>query len=147
MVSVISRINFPSLLLLLLLPLSLAGCASGPKRPLFYFSSHEQPVSKVQSDWDTDQCMALARQAGVAENRDGEVGRKAASGALLGGIAAGAWSLVRGGGGENLLAGAVAGGATGAAKGAIDSTEQSPIFRRYVERCLRERGYDVIGWK
>lgn len=146
MLSAISR-RFSLPLSLALQMLLLAGCATAPPRPLFYFGSYEEPVSKVQSDRDTDECMALARQAGVQENRDGQVGRKAASGALLGGIAAGAWSLIRGNGGDTVVAGAVAGGATGAAKGAIDSTEQNPIFRRYVERCLRERGYDVIGWK
>lgn len=141
-----SRTDLLSRSLLLLLLLLLAGCATDSKRPLFYFGSYQVPVSKAQSERDTNECMALARQAGVPENRDGEVAKKAASGTLLGGIAAGAWSLVRGNGSENMLAGAVAGGATGAAKGAIDSTEQSPIFRKYVERCLRERGYDVIGW-
>ena len=134
---------FVSLLPLLLL----TGCSSGPKRPLFYYGSYMKPVSKVQSDRDTNECMALARQAGVRENRDGEVGKKTASGALLGGIAAGTWSLIRGDGGENMVAGAVAGGATGAAKGALDSNEQNPTFRRYVERCLADRGYQVIGWE
>ncbi|MCP5416149.1 MAG: cell envelope biogenesis protein OmpA [Chromatiaceae bacterium] len=135
--------RFSQLLLILLL----VGCAATEKRPLFYYGSYQHPVSKGQSDRDTNECMALARRAGVAENRDGEIGRKAATGAVLGGIAAGAWSLVRGHGGDTLLAGAVAGGATGAAKGAIDATEQSPIFRKYVERCLAERGYEVIGWR
>ena len=93
------------------------------------------------------QCMALARQAGVSETKDGEVGKKAASGALLGGIAAGTWGLIRGDGGERMAAGAVAGGATGATKGVIDSYEQNPTFRRYVERCLADRGYQVIGWE
>jgi len=131
----------------LLLLLFLTGCASAPKQPIFYYGSYSEPASKAQSDLDTQDCMALARQAGVRENRDGQVGKKAASGALIGGIAAGAWGLVRGDGGERLLAGAVAGGATGAAKGAIDSNEQNPTFRKYVERCLGERGYEVIGWE
>lgn len=146
MVSVTNRSLFSSLMLGLCLLMLLTACASGAKRPLFYYSSYMEPVDKARSDQDTDECMALARQAGVRENRDGEIGRSAATGAVLGGIAAGAWSLIRGNGGENLVAGAVAGGATGAAKGAIDSTEQNPTFRRYVERCLGERGYDVIGW-
>lgn len=131
----------------LLLPLLLLACAGGQKRPIFYQSSYEVPLDRAQLDQDVDACFAAARNAGVQERRDGEIGRKSASGALLGGVAAGAWGLIRGDGGERLLAGAVAGGATGAAKGAIDSTEQNPVFRRYVERCLRDLGYEVIGWQ
>jgi hypothetical protein len=25
-------------------------------------------------------------------------------------------------------------------------SEPSGTFKRYVNRCLRERGYDVVGW-
>ena len=144
MVSVISRINFP-LLLLLLLPLSLAGCAEWFQAAAVLL---QQPMNnrsvRCSRIGITDQCMALARQAGVAETgMERWAGRPPH---LLGGIAAGAWSLVRGAA-VRIFWLARAGGATGAAKGAIDSTEQSPIFRRYVERRLRERGYDVIGWK
>lgn len=146
MATVTNRSLFSSLAVVLCLLSLLTACASGAKRPLFYYSSYSEPVDKAQSDLDTDECMAMARQAGVREHRDGQVGKNAATGAVLGGIAAGAWSLIRGNGGESLVAGAVAGGATGAAKGAIDSTGQNPTFRRYVERCLGERGYDVIGW-
>ena len=134
----------PSLILVLLL---LTACASGPERPVFYYGSYIEPVDRAESTRDTNECMALARQAGVRENRDGNVGNRAASGALLGGIAAGAWSLIRGNGGENVVAGAVAGGATGTAKGMLESNEQSPTFRRYVEHCLEDRGYRVIGWE
>ena len=131
----------------LLFTVLLAGCASGPERPIFYQSSYEAPVDQARADRDIDDCMAAARRAGVSEQRDGEIGKKSASGALIGGVAAGAWGLVRGDAGERLLAGAVAGGATGATKGAIDSTKMNPTFKRYVERCLRDLGYEVIGWE
>lgn len=62
--------------------------------------------------------------------------------------ALGAWGLVRGNdAGERALAGAAAGAATGTVRGTMQSTETSPVFRNFVQKCLNERGYEVIGWQ
>ena len=53
----------------------------------------------------------------------------------------------RGDAGDRALAGALAGGTAGAVKGGIDSRRISPMFQRFVEQCLRDRGYQVIGWQ
>jgi uncharacterized membrane protein len=123
------------------------ACSSGPKRPVFYPNSHIQRVGQPQAQRDTNDCMALADAYGVSRTRDGEVGTKAATGALIGGVSAGAWGLVRGDAAERAAAGALAGGSAGAVKGGIDSTRISPTFKRFVQRCLQDRGYDVIGWE
>ncbi len=106
-----------------------------------------QQVGHYQARLDTDDCMALADSYEVNRTRDGEVGSKAASGALIGGATAGAWGIVRGDAGERALAGALAGGTAGAVKGGVDSRRISPVFQRFVEQCLRDRGYQVIGWQ
>ena len=132
----------------LLAGLLVAGCSSSPKRPVLYPNSHLNQVGGHVAQQDIDACMQLAHTSGVNETKDGEVGRKAASGAAIGSAGAGAWTLVRGGSvGDRMLAGAAAGAATGATRGAIQSTEQSPIYKNFVNRCLSERGYSVIGWQ
>ena len=138
----------PTALLVLLLAIVVAGCSSSPKRPVFYPNAHLNRVGGSIAQQDIDACMQLARTSGVNETKDGEVGRKAAGGAAIGSAGAGAWRLVKGGSvGESMLAGAAAGAATGATRGAIQSTEQSPIFKNFVNRCLSEKGYSVIGWQ
>jgi uncharacterized membrane protein len=125
----------------------LAGCASGEKRPVFYPNKHLQAVGKAQAERDINACMRLATSSGVSRNKDGQVGRKAAAGGALGGAGAGAAGLIRGNALENALAGAAAGAAVGAVKGGIDSTDMNPTFKRFVQRCLKDKGYDVIGWE
>ncbi len=125
----------------------LGGCGSSVKRPVLYPNYQLQQVGQAQAQRDIDQCMALADSHEVSRTRDGEVGTKAASGALIGGASAGAWGLVRGDAGERALAGAVAGGTAGAVKGGVDSRRMSPIFQRFVRQCLQDRGYQVIGWQ
>jgi len=73
--------------------------------------------------------------------------KKAVGGAAIGGATAGAWGLVRGDAGQRALAGAAAGAAAGTVRGGMQATETSPIFKNFVNRCLRERGYEVIGWQ
>lgn len=124
------------------------ACSSTAKRPVLYPNAHLNQVGGHIAQQDIDACMQLALTSGVNETRDGEVGRKAASGAAIGSAGAGAWTLVQGGSvGERMMAGAAAGAATGATRGAIQSTEQSPIFKNFVNKCLSEKGYSVIGWQ
>ena len=44
-------------------------------------------------------------------------------------------------------AGAAGGGAGGLMRGAWKSGDPDEIERRFVEQCLRDKGYQVIGWK
>ncbi len=127
--------------------LLLGACASAPPAPVLYPNSHLQSVGRVQANQDIAVCKQLAHSSGVVENKDGEVGKKAAGGAAVGGASAGAWGLVRGDAGERAVAGAAAGAAAGVVRGGMQSAETSPIFKNFVNRCLRERGYEVIGWE
>ncbi|MBA2492610.1 MAG: hypothetical protein H0V34_13240, partial [Gammaproteobacteria bacterium] len=47
--------------------------------------------------------------------------------------------------------GAAAGTAGGVSRGLIgalfDSNEADSVFRNFVDRCLREQGYEPIGWE
>jgi uncharacterized membrane protein len=142
------RISAVAVFALMLLTLFvLSACSSSAKRPVFYPNSYMKQVGQGQAQRDADECMALADSYSVSRTKDGEVATKATSGALIGGVGAGAWGIVRGDAGERALAGALAGGSAGAVKGGVDSTRLSPTFQRFVNQCLQERGYQVIGWE
>jgi outer membrane lipoprotein SlyB len=130
-----------------LFALLLGGCAATPPKPVLYPNSHLQTVGQVQADRDIAECRQLALSSGVSEKKSGEVGKQAAGGAAIGGASAGAWGLVRGNPGQNAVAGAAAGAAAGVVRGGMQSAETSPVFKNFVQRCLRERGYEVIGWQ
>jgi hypothetical protein len=72
----------------------------------------------------------------------------AAKGAAIGGIAGVVGGLVRGRPEraiENGVAGVAVGGSVRAVAGAFDEN-LSGTFGYYVQRCLKDKGYDVIGW-
>ncbi len=130
----------------LLIALGLSACATTPLRPTLYPSDHLNTVGNEQAQKDIDACMALATQSGVKEKKDGQAGKKAAKGATLGAITAGAWGLVTGEP-DRALAGAAAGAAGGAASGAMDSQQLDPVYKNFVQKCLNDLQYDIIGWQ
>jgi len=94
--------------------------------------------------------MNSAQSAGLTpDEKNNAVARGAAKGAAVGGVSSIVGSLVRGRGAERVLeagaAGAAVGGSAGAVAGAFHE-KQSSTYRHYAQRCLKDKGYDIIGW-
>jgi hypothetical protein len=119
--------------------LMLAGC--GASRPVIYQGG---PAAQQ----DVDECMRLARQGGADAGTGAKVARDTATGAAMGAAATGVYGAVRGYSdvGNRAAAGAAAGAAVGLIRGGVKASEPSSTLKSYVNRCLRERGYDVVGW-
>src|SRR5207245_9339092 len=89
----------------------------------------------------------------VADNHvQSTAAKDVAKGAAVGGAAGAAIGAVGGavsgrGAGTGAAVGAARGATAGAVHGAAKQTEPSPVYKRYVDRCLGERGYEVIGWQ
>jgi len=133
-----------SLLLLASLLFS-AGCAE--KRPVLYPNSHLNQVGSQTAQADIDECMRLAKENNATGNKGGEVAKDTATGAAVGAAVGGAVGAVTGNFGRGRAAGAAGCGAGGFTRGAIRSGDPDPIFQRFVEKCLRDKGYEPIGWK
>ncbi len=124
--------------------IALAACAT-TQRPVLYPNAHLKNVGDATAQRDIDQCMYLANDSGVSKSNN-QVVKRGAEGAAVGAAAAGVGTLIRGGSvGQGAAAGAAVGGAAGAVHGAFRN-DVNPTYRHFVQRCLRERGYDVIGW-
>lgn len=139
----------------LLAMLAVTGCAttgaSSPSaRPVFYPNATLNRVGQDKANQAADACMAQARTAGLSpEEKDNAVAHGAAKGAAVGGVVGAVGALVRGRGAERVVesgaGGAVVGGAAGATAGAFHEKPNS-AYRHYVQRCLKDQGFDVIGW-
>jgi len=124
------------------------GC-SGPK-PILYPNAHYQSVGQSVAESDIAGCRAAADAAGA--NRDPSkvtaAGRSAAVGGVIGGAAGAAGGAVVGH--------AARGAGVGAASGAAAALMRAILFQRpttsqahiaYVDRCLRDLGYEPVGWQ
>jgi len=123
---------------------SLAACAT--QRPVLYPNSHLQTVGEVQAKQDIDECMRQAENY-VKTRPEGEIAASTAKGGVTGAVVGGAVGAVTGNLGRGLGAGAAGGAAWGFMRGLFKSAEPSPIQKEFVNRCLREKGYEPIGWE
>jgi len=126
----------------------LAACAAAEVRPVLYPNAKLKQVGEQQAQRDIDACVALAEKSGATASGASPVARVAAEGAAVGGATAAVGSAIRGGNvAESAAAGAAIGGTAGAVHGAFRGAKPDPLHRSFVQRCLHERGYDVIGWR
>jgi hypothetical protein len=127
----------------------LTGCATPVAKPAFYPNAHYQRMGPAQANVDAQYCAELAQQSEVTAVNKVDAGRSAAAGAAGVGTAGVVGSLLSGHKPDlkNIAAGAAAIGAGGAAATAAgQSVGGSGLYRQFVQQCLAERGYQVIGW-
>ena len=101
---------------------------------------------KNQARADVDRCMAEAKEYGVKNDTGKTVGGRAVKGATLGATISAVVAAILGGN-VGRAAGAAGGATAGAVSGAFDADEPEGVFQNYVNRCLGEIGYEVIGWQ
>lgn len=129
------------------------GCAS--PRPILYPNDHLNKVGKVKAEKDVDQALETAGKYGLSSSThaddatdtttDTAVG--AATGAAVGGVAGATGTSVGVGAAAGAAGGAAAGGTRIFFRWLFGASQPSQAYRSFVERSLKEKGYDVIGWE
>ena len=128
--------------------LPMVGCSSA-KKPVLYPNHHYNMVGDQQAQMDINTCMQMAQSSGANDGKGSELAKDtakagavgAATGAVVGSIASG----------SDVGRGAAIGGAGAATarlvSGAFDASDPTPIYMRFVDQCLRDKGYQTIGWR
>ena len=127
------------------LVLVLGACAQ--QRPVLYPNAHLKSVGQEAAAADTDECIQLAIDYGAKENRGTRVAKDTAKGAAVGGAAGTAVGAVTGNVGRGAAAGAAGGGAANMTRSMLNSGKPDPVFKKFVEQCLRDKGYQPVGWR
>jgi len=128
----------------LIFALFLLGCAA--KGPVLYPNAYLKSVGNEKASGDIDECKGNA-DAYVNSNAGKDAVKSTAAGSAAGAVIGGAAGAVTG----DIAGSAGVGAATGAASGLVYSmfkgSEPNPVYKSFVERCLREKGYEIIGWE
>lgn len=117
----------------------LMGCAS---RPQLYPNAHYKNVGKDEAQLASDRCIKESEEF-LKNSKSKQVGKSAGVGAALGAAWGVVTGLFTGDYGRAMVRGAATGGALGATSGALSPDQ---LKKRYVNQCLTEQGYQVIGW-
>ena len=127
--------------------LLIAGCSSAPS-PVLYPNARLNEVGQAQAARDIEACEQMAATGGA--NPAPSQADRSARGAAVGGAAGGATGAVGGAVLGNAGRGAAFGAATGATAGLMRSIFSRPqpsgAYKNFVDRCLREKGYEPVGW-
>ena len=139
--------SWPKTLKVLALSCLLLLVACSQKRPVLYPNYHLQEVGNETAQTEIDECISLAKEYGTSSSSSGKVAKSTAGGGAVGAAGGAASGAVFGSVGRGAAAGAAGGAAVGCLQGLFRSPEPDPVFRRFVEKCLLEKGYEPIGWK
>lgn len=140
-------------LVLLIFFVFLNGCSS--PRPIIYPNAYYKTVGKEQAEADIDIAMENAKKFGLKPNLYGDEAAEATTSTAVGAATGAATGAVIGRSASAAGTGAAAGAAGGAAAGStriffnwlFGSTKPSQAYRKFVEKQLKEKGYEIIGWE
>ena len=124
--------------------LLLGGCAS--HQPVLYPNARYNAVGPAVAEADVRDCIAMANRTGANSDRYQEVLEDTAKGAAIGGASGAVSGAIVGRAGQGAAVGAAGGSTAALLYGLLESDEPNDLHRRFVDRCLRDKGYDPIGW-
>ena len=119
--------------------LFLTGCASTPK---LYPNAKLKNVGKAQAKADIAACTKNADKY-LESPAVKKTLKSAATGAVIGGAIGVVGGLFTGNVGRSAAVGAAVGGTAGGVSGALSPDQ---VKRQFINKCLKDKGYDVIGW-
>jgi outer membrane lipoprotein SlyB len=121
------------------------ACAS--KRPILAPNDHLQEMGPEAAQRDVDECIRLASEAGPGATRGKQIVGQTAGGAVVGAATGAVAGAISGGPGLGAAAGAAGGVTAGLLSGLFGSSDLDAGQQRYAENCLRQKGYNPIGWR
>lgn len=136
--------------LIMWLLIGLSACTS--HRPVLSSNEQLMRVGPGVAERDIDECMQraeVARERG--ENLAESAAVSTAGSAAVGAAAGGAGGAVVGRAGEGAAIGAASSAAASLTyallRGLFGSKPPEQPYRGFVDRCLRDKGYDPVDWK
>ncbi len=131
----------------LCLTLLLAAC-SGPK-PILYPNPHYQTVGAEVAQEDITECREMAETAGAkpGEGKAGQVAGSTVAGAAMGAAGGAVGGAIVGAAGSGSAIGAASGATIALLRGIFSRPQPGKGYMNFVDRCLKDRGYEPMGWE
>ena len=130
-----------------MLTVLLSACA-GPK-PILYPNAHLKTVGQDAATQDIAECREMAEAAGAkpGEGKAGQVAGSTAVGAGVGAAGGAVGGAIFGAAGHGSAIGAASGATIGLLRGLFSRPKPRQGYINFVNRCLKERGYEAVGWE
>ena len=123
-----------------------AGCSSASIKPDLYPNKHLLGLSKQEVDRDISECNDLAQTYVNDSARYNKIARETATGAAIGSASGALAGVITGANvGRSVGAGAAVGAIVPLLQRLFSSDQPTPTREKFVELCLSDRGYQVLG--
>jgi outer membrane lipoprotein SlyB len=133
-----ARMKLSNLILIIFLCF-LVSCAS---KPVLYPNDKLKAVGKEQAQRDIEQCMNESEEY-IESGKGKKIARSAGKGAIFGAAVGAVSGALFGGIGRSAVGGAAIGATAG---GVGEGLSPDEIKRQYVDQCLAQKNYHVLGW-
>jgi len=130
---------------ILVTALLIGACAT--QRPMLYPNATLQHRGEAMAERDIDDCMEFARSQGIENKQAGRIASNTAKRGIAGGAAGAVGGAIAGHAGRGAAIGAATSATWGLVSGVFRSDSPDPLFRSFVNVCLNNRGYQLIGWR
>ena len=131
-----------------LMAVVVAATACANQKPVVYPNAHSQSVGQQQTDVDISECDRLARNAGASPNNSNvdDTAKRTVRGGAIGAATGAVGGAISGSAGQGAKIGAATGATASLIHGLFRESKPNSTYRRFVERCMSDRGYDIAGW-
>lgn len=131
--------------LLLVATLLLGAC--GAKRPVLYPNEHLKQTGKAKANQDIDDCIKLADEYQAGGSRAGEIAKDTGKAGVVGAATGAVIGALTGNFGRGTAIGGAGAATATMGSGIMRSDEPDPVFRQFVDQCLRDKGFQPVGWR
>ena len=124
----------------------ISGGCSTTKSPILYPNEHLTTVGAEKANRDIEECCRLA-DSYLKSQKTKEMAKQTVESSVVGAATGAAAGSMFGNAGRGAAAGAAAGAASTVTHALFRVKDPDPVFMNYVNRCLSDRGYKLIGWE
>lgn len=131
--------------LLIMTTLLLNAC--GAKRPVLYPNEQLKQIGQAKGNQEIDDCIKLANDYQAGGSRAKEIAKDTGKSGVVGAATGAVIGALTGNWGRGSAIGGAGAATATMGSGIMRSDDPDPVFRQFVEQCLRDKGLQPVGWR
>ena len=130
--------------LLFIITTSLSACAA--KRPILYPNAYLKEMGQAKANQEIDACIRMANEYQAGGDKSSEIAKNTGKAGIVGAATGAVIGAITGDFGRATAIGGAGAATATMGSGIMRSDEPDPVFKQFVEQCLREKGLQPLGW-
>ena len=131
--------------LLFTFTLMLNACAA--KRPVLYPNNQLKEIGQSKANQEIDDCIRLATEYQAGGDKGTEIAEDTGKAGVVGAATGAVIGVITGDIGRATAIGGAGAATATMGSGIMRSDEPDPVFKQFVDQCLRDKGFQPIGWR